>query len=138
MSDDTQALVEVAVAARPSAHAPYSKFKVGAAVRLLDGRIFSGVNVENSSYPLGMCAERNAVAAAVRGGMRPGELVEVAIAADAPDVVSPCGGCRQVLNEFAAAGAKVHLHNVRDQKRLSTSVEALLPMAFVASSLPRS
>ena len=81
-----------AVAAR--AYAPYSNYLVGAAVRARDGRVFEGVNVENAAFPLGICAERTALALAVVAGCRPGELEEIAITA------SPCGGCRQWLHEF--------------------------------------
>jgi cytidine deaminase len=87
-------LYERAVTAAEQAYAPYSKFLVGAAVRARDGRVFEGVNVENASYPLGICAERAALAAAVTDGCRPGDLEEIAITA------SPCGGCRQWLYEF--------------------------------------
>jgi cytidine deaminase len=87
-------LYERAVAIAGQAYAPYSSFHVGAAVRSRDGRIFDGVNVENASYPLGICAERAAIARAVGEGCRPGDLEEIAITA------SPCGGCRQWLHEF--------------------------------------
>jgi cytidine deaminase len=87
-------LYQRAVVASEQAYAPYSKFQVGAAVRARDGRVFEGVNVENASYPLGICAERSALAAAVADGCRPGDLEEIAITA------SPCGGCRQWLYEF--------------------------------------
>jgi len=87
-------LYEKAVAIAERAYAPYSSFHVGAAVRARDGRIFEGVNVENASYPLGICAERAAIARAVGEGCRPGDLEEIAITA------SPCGGCRQWLHEF--------------------------------------
>lgn len=91
MSDDLLARAD-AVAAR--AYAPYSNYRVGAAVRACDGRIFEGVNVENAAYPLGVCAERTALACAVAAGSRPGDIAEIAITA------SPCGGCRQWLHEF--------------------------------------
>jgi cytidine deaminase len=87
-------LYEQAVAASERAYAPYSNFHVGAVVRARDGRLFEGVNVENASYPLGICAERTAIACAVVGGCRPGDLEEIAITA------SPCGGCRQWIYEF--------------------------------------
>jgi len=87
-------LYERAVAIAERAYAPYSSFHVGAAVHARDGRIFEGVNVENASYPLGICAERAAIACAVGEGCRPGDLDEIAITA------SPCGGCRQWLHEF--------------------------------------
>jgi cytidine deaminase len=87
-------LYERAVVAAEQAYAPYSKFLVGAAVRTRDGRVYEGVNVENASYPLGICAERAALATAVTDGCRPGDFEEIAITA------SPCGGCRQWLYEF--------------------------------------
>jgi cytidine deaminase len=82
----------VAIAAR--AYSPYSEYQVGAAVLARDGRIFEGVNVENASYPLGICAERSAISRAVGEGCAPGDLEEIAITA------SPCGGCRQWILEF--------------------------------------
>ncbi|TMM35215.1 MAG: cytidine deaminase [Actinobacteria bacterium] len=91
MSDD---LLARAQAAAGRAYAPYSNYLVGAAVRARSGRIYEGVNVENAAYPLGICAERTAIACAVVDGCGPGDLVEIAITA------SPCGGCRQWLHEF--------------------------------------
>jgi cytidine deaminase len=91
MSDDLLARAN-AIAAR--AYAPYSNYLVGAVVRSRDGTVYEGVNVENAAYPLGICAERTAIACAVVDGCRPGDLVEIAITA------SPCGGCRQWLHEF--------------------------------------
>ena len=89
-----QDLYEQAKAAAAGAYAPYSKFLVGAAVLLRDGRVVTGVNVENASYPLGMCAERCALARAVAEGARPGDVEAIAVTA------SPCGGCRQWILEF--------------------------------------
>ncbi len=90
------------------AYAPYSRFLVGAAVRARNGRVFLGVNVENAAYPLGICAEKSALAAAITAGCGHGELEAIAITA------SPCGGCRQWLHElrlervvYARAGGKV-------------------------------
>jgi cytidine deaminase len=91
-----QDLYEQAKAAAAGAYAPYSKFLVGAAVLLRDGRVVTGVNVENASYPLGMCAERCALARAVAEGARPGDVEAIAVTA------SPCGGCRQWILEFGA------------------------------------
>ena len=88
-------LYAAAAAAAAGAYAPYSSFEVGAAVLLRDGGVVTGVNVENAAYPLGMCAERSALARAVAQGARPGDVEAVAITA------SPCGGCRQWLLEFA-------------------------------------
>jgi cytidine deaminase len=91
VSDD---LYERAVGIAERAYAPYSRLFVGAAVRARDGRVFEGVNVENAAYPLGICAEKTAIASAVTAGYRPGDLEEIAVTA------SPCGGCRQWLVEF--------------------------------------
>jgi cytidine deaminase len=90
----TDELLARAAAVAARAYAPYSNYRVGAAVRARDGRIFEGVNVENAAYPLGVCAERTAIAHAVAEGYGPGELEAIAITA------SPCGGCRQWLWEF--------------------------------------
>jgi cytidine deaminase len=87
-------LYEEAAGAAEGAYAPYSKFNVGAAVLTRDGRVITGVNVENASYPLGMCAERCALSRAVVEGVRPGDVEAVAVTA------APCGGCRQWLLEF--------------------------------------
>jgi cytidine deaminase len=87
-------LVERAAAAAARAYAPYSEYFVGAAVRARDGRVFEGVNVENAAYPLGVCAEKSAIVAAVVAGCRPSDLEAIGITA------SPCGGCRQWLHEF--------------------------------------
>ena len=87
-------LYERAVAISQRAYAPYSNYLVGAAVRTRDGKVFEGVNVENAAYPLGICAEKAAVAKAVSEGYKPGDIEAIGITA------SPCGGCRQWLYEF--------------------------------------
>ncbi len=87
-------LVERAEAVAARAYAPYSNYNVGAVVRTADGREFEGVNVENAAYPLGVCAERSALVAAVAAGYGPGQIAAIGITA------SPCGGCRQWLHEF--------------------------------------
>jgi cytidine deaminase len=91
---ESRALVERAVAAAERSYSPYSDYKVGAAVRTRDGRVFDGTNVENAAYPLGICAEKSAIVTAVAAGYRPGDLEAIGITA------SPCGGCRQWLHEF--------------------------------------
>lgn len=127
-------LEDKALAAKPFAHAPYSKFHVGAAIRV-DGEVFTGVNVENASYPLSVCAERNAIAAAVMAGNH--HLEEVAVATDASPPSAPCGGCRQVLREFAVDPAKVTITAVNPQgERRSWTLEQLLPDSFTGSELP--
>ncbi|HEV8603203.1 MAG TPA: cytidine deaminase [Gaiellaceae bacterium] len=114
-------LYERAVAVAERAYAPYSRYLVGAAVRARDGRIFEGVNVENASYPLGICAERAAIARAVVEGCRPGDLEEIAVTA------SPCGGCRQWLFEFGLD--RVTFRNAEGEVVTRTPVE-LLPETF--------
>jgi cytidine deaminase len=87
-------LVEQAEQVAARAYAPYSNYPVGAVVRTRDGTLFEGVNVENAAYPLGVCAEKSALVAAVAGGYKPGDIEAIGITA------SPCGGCRQWLHEF--------------------------------------
>ena len=108
------------------AYAPYSRFRVGAAVRAPDGTIYRGCNVENASYPLSVCAERNAIAAAVAGGAR--RIEAIAVVGDTPEPIAPCGGCRQVIREFGR-NARVILASVRGA-RAETTIEALLPKSF--------
>jgi cytidine deaminase len=111
-------LYERAVAAAGRAYAPYSKYFVGAAVRMRDGRVFEGVNVENAAYPLGICAERTAIARAVTEGYKPGDFEAIGITA------SPCGGCRQWLWEFAVE--RVTFRNA-DGEVVSRTPAELLP-----------
>ena len=125
-----EALIEAARAARRNAHAPYSGFRVGAAVMAGD-RVFVGVNVENASYPLSVCAERNAVGAAIAAGEH--EILAVAVVADDGEPTPPCGGCRQVLHEFGP-GMRVVSEN-EEGKRAEWSLAELLPHAFDRSSL---
>jgi cytidine deaminase len=94
VTDADQELLELADAVAARAYAPYSNFLVGAAARTRDGRVFEGVNVENAAYPLGICAEKTALAKAVSEGVKPGEVEALAVNA------SPCGGCRQWFHEF--------------------------------------
>jgi cytidine deaminase len=113
-------LLDQAVAAAPGAYAPYSEFDVGAALLLRDGRVVTGVNVENASYPLGMCAERCALARAVAEGARPGDVEALAVTS------SPCGGCRQWLHEFGVERI-IFLH---EGDLLVRGPEELLPDSF--------
>ncbi|QDC08651.1 cytidine deaminase [Oceanicola sp. D3] len=125
-------LVDAARNAREKAYAPYSQFKVGAAIRAESGTVFCGVNVENVAYPEGTCAEAGAIAAMVLGG--DSKIAEVAVIADSPAPVPPCGGCRQKLAEFAEMDVKVTLATTRGEV-LETTVGALLPGAFGAGHL---
>ncbi|MEM8788530.1 MAG: cytidine deaminase [Pseudomonadota bacterium] len=125
-------LFEAARAARENAHAPYSGFKVGAALRTADGTVFSGCNVENVAYPEGTCAEAGAIAAMVAAGHR--RIAEVVVVADSPVPIQPCGGCRQKLAEFAQADAPVTLAGL-DGPLAKTTVGAMLPGAFTTQHL---
>ncbi|HUS27871.1 MAG TPA: cytidine deaminase [Kofleriaceae bacterium] len=128
-------LEDRARAAQKRAYAPYSKFKVGAAIQMKGGEIFEGVNVENASYPLSVCAERNAIAAAVMGGAL--ELEAVAVCTDASPPSSPCGGCRQVLREFVKDPTKVVVTAVNNKgERRTWTIAELLPDSFSGSELP--
>ena len=100
-------LFDAAVAAMANAHAPYSKFPVGAALRTEDGRIYSGCNIEIASFPEGWCAETTALGHYVMGGG--GKITEIAVIAERMARCTPCGGCRQRLAEFAGADARLHL-----------------------------
>lgn len=127
-------LVDDARAVRENAHAPYSNFKVGAAVRAVSGAIYKGVNVENVAYPEGTCAEAGAIAAMVAAGDT--EIAEVAVIADSPVPVSPCGGCRQKLAEFSKPEVKVTLATI-DGTTLETTVGDLLPGVFDKHQMSR-
>jgi len=120
-------LLEAAAQVRKNAHAPYSGFKVGAAIRTADGAIYLGCNVENVAYPEGTCAEAGAIAAMCAAGAR--DIAEVAVIADSPAPVTPCGGCRQKLAEFAAPDTPVIMGTVAGVE-IRTTVGALLPGAF--------
>lgn len=120
-------LADAARAVRENAYAPYSNFKVGAAIRSASGAVFAGCNVENVAYPEGTCAEAGAIAAMVAAGET--ELAEVYVIADSPTPVPPCGGCRQKLMEFGKAGTPVTLATMDGAETAYTLAE-LLPGAF--------
>jgi homotetrameric cytidine deaminase len=124
---DADALVDAARTAMGRAHAPYSGFRVGAALRAGDGSIHAGANVENAAYPQGQCAEASAIGVLVAaGGTR---IAEAAVIADSDEPGVPCGGCRQRLRELAAPDTPVHLCS-RHGERRTVTLEELLPMAF--------
>jgi cytidine deaminase len=126
-------LFEAARAAQANAHAPYSLFPVGAAIRTSSGRIFAGSNVENVSFPEGICAEAAAIGAMVTAGER--EIVEVLTIADGELVTTCCGGCRQRIAEFAAPDTPIHAAGPDGVRRTFTLAE-LLPAAFGPDNLP--
>jgi cytidine deaminase len=115
-----------------NAYAPYSNFKVGAALRAASGIVYCGVNVENVAYPEGTCAEAGAIAAMVAGGDT--KITEVYVIADSPDPVPPCGGCRQKLAEFADGSVLVTMATISGMEKTMT-VSELLPGAFSANHM---
>ena len=120
-------LREAALRALDNAHAPYSNFPVGAALRTRDGQVITGCNVENSAYGLAICAETLAIAYAVSQGLT--DFEEIAIATDDSEPTPPCGACRQVLNEFAP-NIRITSYT-RDGKEAAWTLDELLPHAFV-------
>lgn len=122
-------LMQAAIEARELSYSPYSRFAVGAALFTKDGRVFQGANVENSSYGLSMCAERNAIYHALMEGCDGDDFLALAVVADTDAPVSPCGACRQVIAEFFHQDAKIFLGNLKGEIR-TMSVEELLPYAF--------
>jgi cytidine deaminase len=129
--NDPQSLLASAVAARAGSYSPYSQFAVGAALLDADGRVWTGANVENASYGLSMCAERAAVFHAVASGVK--QFVACAVAGPPGVTTTPCGACRQVLNEF---GPRMPVYYEDENGTLvKTSVDVLLPGAFGPAQL---
>jgi cytidine deaminase len=127
-------LLQAATAVRERAYAPYSRFKVGAALRSTNGTVHVGCNVENVAYPEGTCAEAGAIAAMIAAGDT--AIAEVLVIADSPDPVPPCGGCRQKIAEFAAQDVRVTLCTTDGKQKVMT-VADLLPGVFTAAHMDR-
>jgi cytidine deaminase len=127
-------LLAAAWAARSHAHAPYSGFRVGAAVATAGGQVVGGCNVENAAYPMCTCAERTAVCAAAAAGMRPGQMVAVAVVTEADRLTPPCGACRQVLREFAV---EVPILLANGKSKALHRLTELLPEAFGPDDLSK-
>ncbi|WP_438750757.1 cytidine deaminase [Pararhizobium sp. O133] len=120
-------LFEAAREAMAKAHAPYSKFPVGAAIRAEDGKIYTGANIENLSFPEGWCAETTAISHMVMAGQR--KILEVAVIAEKLALCPPCGGCRQRLAEFSGASTQIYLCDEAGVKK-TLSMSDLLPHSF--------
>lgn len=129
-----QHLFALAKAVRARAHAPYSRFQVGAAIRTEDGSLFTGANVENASFPEGWCAETSAIGAMIAAGESPAarRIAAVMVVADRVDggiVCTPCGGCRQRLKEFSTAATRIACYDPSGNGQ-SFSIAELLPAGF--------
>ncbi|WP_156288956.1 cytidine deaminase [Oceanobacillus salinisoli] len=131
---ENQRMIEEALKARERAYVPYSKFKVGAALRTKDGKIYHGCNIENSAYPVSNCAERTALFKAYSEGERDFDILVVA--ADTERPVPPCGSCRQVMSELCPKDMKVILTNLHGKQK-ETTIEELLPGAFTPDDLTK-
>lgn len=126
-------LIAAAVRARAKAHAPYSRFQVGAAVKDETGAVHAGCNVENAAYPQGTCAEAGAIAAMVLAGGR--RIVEAVVVGAGEGLVTPCGGCRQKLREFGADDLAIHVCDETGRVRRSFTLGELLPASFGPENL---
>ena len=133
--DGVQTLLRAADAAMRTAYAPYSEFKVGAAVRAPSGAIYAGPNVENVAYPQGQCAEASAIGALVAAGES--AITAVAVVAERVEVCPPCGGCRQRLAEFGSADTPVYLGRPGGAPPHATTLAELLPLSFGRDALGR-
>lgn len=131
---NSKELAKKAIEARNLSYSPYSNFAVGAALLCKDGKVFAGANIENASYPLCMCAERNALYNALMNGYKKSDFVALAIAADTEEVCSPCGACRQVISELFPRDGKIYLSNMKGDMK-ETNIDELLPFAFSGEDL---
>src|SRR4051794_7669338 len=129
---DKQELIKQAKTARENAYVPYSKFQVGAALLTQDGEVYGGCNIENSAYSMANCAERTAFFKAISEGRK--DFKALAVIADTPGPVSPCGACRQVISEFCDGDMPVYLTNLNGDL-METTVRELLPGAFKSEDM---
>lgn len=129
---DLDALFQAAKAIQAKAYAPYSRFKVGAAIRTHDGQVFTGCNVENAAYPVGTCAEAGAISAMIAGGGS--RIAEIVVMGEGDELVTPCGGCRQRIREFAAPETPIHVAGPEGIRKSFTLGE-LLPFSFGPDNL---
>ncbi|HRX44684.1 MAG TPA: cytidine deaminase [Acholeplasmataceae bacterium] len=127
--------IQEALNARDKAYVPYSHFKVGAAIELKNGKIIHGANIENASFGLTCCAERNALFSLISQGYQKEDIVSITIIANDHGPVSPCGACRQVMHELMPKNTKVYLANTKGEIK-ETSTDELLPYGFVFDEKP--
>lgn len=127
-------LIEKAKEARKLSYSPYSHFAVGAALLCKDGQVYLGANIENSAYPMCMCAERNALYNAKMHGVKKEDMVALALSADTDEPCSPCGACRQVISELFPSDAPIYMSNLKGAVQ-ETNIKELLPFAFSEDAL---
>lgn len=131
---DNDRLLDYALAARSLAYAPYSKFKVGAAILLKNDKVITGCNVENASYGMSMCAERCALFKMISEGYTKDDVISMVVIGDTEDPISPCGACRQVMDELLNKDTKIILANIKRETK-EFSVKDLLPYSFTSKDL---
>jgi cytidine deaminase len=132
MTEPLGPMLDLARRALANAHAPYSRFRVGACLRAASGRLYAGCNVENAAYPVGQCAEATAIGAMVAAGDR--QIVEAVVLTEGAGLCAPCGRCRQQLAEFARPDARIHLCGP-EGVRVTATLGELLPLAFGREAL---
>lgn len=132
MNDLLKKMHQLACEVRVNAHVPYVDFKVGVCLRSLDDQLFTGCNFQNSSLPLGQCAEPSAIGSMIAAGYQ--AIQEVVIVSDSKEICAPCGGCRQQLSEFSNADTLVHLCDLNGVRKTMTMAE-LLPASFNANTM---
>lgn len=133
---EREQLIEAAKEARKLSYSPYSNFAVGAVVLTKDGKLFNGTNVENASYPLCMCAERNALYHAYMNGYTRNDFVALALIADTDEPCAPCGACRQVISELFPENATIIMANLKGNIK-ETTIAELLPASFSSKDLKK-
>ena len=131
-SRSIESLIQAAMSVRERAHAPYSHFKVGAAIRDETGAVHAGANVENAAYSMCQCAEASAIGVMIAAGGR--EIKEIAIVGGGLALCTPCGGCRQRIREFAELSASIHIAGLEGYRK-TYSLAELLPAAFGPENL---
>lgn len=134
VAPDLDALFATARAVQQKAYAPYSRFKVGAAILADDGKVYPGCNVENAAYPVGACAEAGAISAMIAGGAR--AISAIVVIGDGAELVTPCGACRQRIREFAVPETPIVIAGP-DGIRARFSLAELLPASFGPANLPK-
>lgn len=132
----TEELIKKAKEALKMSYSPYSHFPVGAAILMKDGNVILGANIENASYPLGICAERCALFSAHMKGYMKEDMIAFALIGNTEEILTPCGACRQVLSELYPMDAPIYCAN-RDGKYRETTIKELLPFAFKEEDLHR-